>query len=195
MNLIANCGKKIILIAWIIFILFTLIFSFSCLLFLILALLHLFYKRVEREITDYDNNTIVSPIDAKVVGIYVDEDNKNIVLTLEKNYFSLFLNSSEVRSVIKSEDIYKKQFNGLKYNDNFYSNATEIVFNKDISLILKPARYCVNSFYDIKKAFKGQRIGFFSTGLVDIKLPYNCTLLVGMHDKILANADIAKIGE
>lgn len=195
MNLIANCGKRIILVAWIIFILFTWIFSFSCLLFVILVFLHLFYKRVEREITDDDINNIVSPIDAKVIEINIDEENQKIILTLDKTYCGLFLNSSEIRSVIKSDNIQIQAINGLKYNDNFYSNATKIAFNEEISCIFKPAKYCVKSIYNTNKALKGQRIGFFSVGLIDIVLPYNSTLLVGVGDKILANSNIARIGE
>lgn len=195
MNLIANCGKRIILVAWIIFILFTWIFSFSCLLFVILVFLHLFYKRVEREITDDDINNIVSPIDAKVIEINIDEENQKIILTLDKTYCGLFLNSSEIRSIIKSDNIQIHAINGLKYNDNFYSNATKIAFNEEISCIFKPAKYCVKSIYSTNKALKGQRIGFFSVGLIDIALPYNSTLLVGVGDKILANSNIARIGE
>lgn len=177
MNLIANCGKRIILIAWIVFIIFTFIFSFSYLLFAILILLHLFYKRVEREILDDDSNIIVSPIDADVVDIRVDEEQKIISLVLKKTYFSVLFKSSELRSVIKSEDIKLNSINGIKYNDDFYCNCKEITYNNNIICVVKPAEFSVFCLDTLHKVRKGQRIGFLSSGIIEIKLPYNLSLI------------------
>lgn len=194
MNLIANCGKRIILIAWIVFIIFTFIFSFSYLLFVILILLHLFYKRAEREILDDDVDIIVSPIDANVIGIDIDENNQTILLTLKKSCFNI-LDSSEIRSIIKTPILKIFSINGLKYNDDFYCNAKNIVFNEKLSCIVKPSQYSVINIEDIAEARKGQRIGFLSSGIIEIKLPYNSTILVGLGDKILANSKLARLGD
>ncbi len=194
MNLIANCGKRIILIAWIVFIIFTFIFSFSYLLFAILILLHLFYKRVEREILDDDIDIIVSPIDANVVDIYIDESNQTILLTLKKSCFNI-LDSSEIRSIIKTTSLKVFSINGLKYSDDFYCNAKNIIFNEKLSCIVKPSQYSVINIEDIAESRKGQRIGFLSSGIIEIKLPYNSTILVGLGDKILANSKLARLGD
>lgn len=195
MSLIANCGKRIILVAWIIFIFFTWIFSFSFLLFIVLIIVHLSYKSLEREVLDDDFNVVLSPIDAKVKNIEVDEEKKVILLTLIKTHIDIFADSQEIRSVIKTDELKVKNINGLKYSDDFYSNASELFFDKNISCVFKPAPYSIKNIYSLNKARKGQRIGFFSSGEVVVKLPYDSTILVGINDKILANSSIARLGE
>lgn len=193
--MIANSGKKVILIAWVIFILYILIFSFSYLLFAILIILHLLYKSPEREIIDDNNDIVLSPSDGKIIAINIDETNKELSVTLQKTYLSSLIFSSELRAPIKCENAQNIIKNGMKYNSNYFSNANYIVFDKGISTLIKPAKFSIKNIQLCSPIRKGQRIGLLTSGLIELKLPYSSTLLVGIGDKILANNPIANIGE
>lgn len=193
--MIASSGKKVILIALVIFILYTFIFSFSYLLFAILVILYLLYKSPEREINDDDAGVILSPADAKVLAINIDENNKELSVILKKSHISALYYSSELRAPIKCENIQNIVKNGMQYSKNYFSNANHIIFDKGISMLVKPARFSIKNFNLQSSRKKGQRIGLLSSGLIELKLPYSSTLLVGVGDKILANSPIANIGE
>lgn len=195
MKIVAHSGIKIILLAWLFLVLYSVVFSFSYILFFIVIFLHLVFKRSEREVIDVEEKFILAPVDAKVKEISIDENNKTISIVLKKSLLNIILDSSEIRAIIKTNEAKEYKINGLKYSDDYFCNAKKLEFKSGISVIFKPAEFSLFKL-DISNSYrKGERIGIFSSGLIEIVLPYESRILVGVNDKILANSAIATIGE
>lgn len=195
MKIVARSGIKVVLLAWVFLVLYSVIFSFSYVLFIVVIFLHLVFKRSEREIIEVDENFILSPLDGKIKSIKIDEENKTISLILKKSLLNIILESSEIRAIIKTDDAKESKINGLEYRTDYFCNATRVEFKSGISVLFKPSKYSLFKLEFNKNYRKGERIGIFSSGLVEISLPYDSRILVGVNDKILANQAIALIGE
>ena len=157
--------------------------------FLALICFVYFYYNPERIPQDLSENSILAPIDGKIVNIENQHD--GIYLEIKKPICFCGM----IRMPFEGEAKEKLMIQGL-YNGKEATGEKIILDFKgvcgDSSLVLYP-KICLRNvylyFFDSKFRM-GQRIGFFLNGRAKFKLPANVEIKVSIDDRIYAGSSV-----
>jgi len=200
-NLLPIAKEGFQYIAYAIFAIFLFsIFDFGILEFFALLLSAFFihtFRNPEREAVVFEQNSVVSPVDGKLISIDELKDNKEFSykLQIDSSYLDVSLLRAPLTSTLMSIDEKSgsrlSRFSPLfeKINEN-----TTLVFEDNNKNILKLSHTLKQSFAPIKvditegkKLFQGSRYGLMLSGVTTIYLPQNFRISASVGAEVKAS--------
>lgn len=154
------------------------------------------FKNPERELLSHEENTLVSPVDGKVILIEeIDSNEYSHKLTINSNYFDVSILRVPYKARVISQQIYK----GTRLNVNgslskkLNENAVLIFEDENLNKI-KMLHRSKESFLGIKidslmgdTLSQSLRYGLMLNGITEVYLPKNFTFNVKALDELHAS--------
>jgi len=183
----------------ILFIIITLIFDFdflSLIAFVATALLIFIYRNPEREILVFQEKSVLSPVDGKVVSIEDIQDSEYAYkITIDSTYADIGvlrvpMNAViEELSLVKGAKLAEETTLARKINEN-----STLVFKDASSNRVKVKHILKQSLTDItissiesQKVLQTTRYGFMANGLSTLYLPHNFRVNVSVGREVIAS--------
>lgn len=172
---------------------------FTLLSFVAMIFLIFIFRNPERELANFENLSVISPVDGKVLAIDEIKDSQYAYkLTIDNS----FLNVSILRAPMTSNVTSLKRQNGarLGFDEELSKKINEntiLVFEDDNKNKLKIVHRLKQSFCPIeigllesKKLNQSSRYGVMTNGITTIYLPQNFRLNVSVLDEVKASESL-----
>lgn len=186
----------ILILALIIFVLISLIWTFSWLLFFLLVALFIIYKNPNRELVCTDKKAILAPVDGKIIALK-NITHQDLGECIELCIKNSFYEPGLIRACGNWQVLDIKQRHGLFLPSSFElsSSFNERVFilakQEEKTLALRVSAGSLDRKIQLypKKSYKaGEALGFSFNASLSLLVPRDSRLLVLLGDKIKANA-------
>lgn len=176
---------------WILGLDFLQFFAFLTIIFLVFV-----FRNPEREIINFQNDSVVSPVDGLVSSIEeLSSGDYAYKVEIDSSYFNVALLRAPLTSSIENIEMYKgarvSAYNSLSKNIN---ENTVIIFSDKNENSVKIIHRLKQSFTGIKidaiksqNLFQGSRYGLIVNGITTLYLPQNFRLNVNIGGELVAS--------
>jgi len=195
---ISQAGFKAIGFGMILLILsFMLDFDFLSFILLIVTLLLIFiYRNPEREILAFQDQSVLSPVDGKVIAIEdILDDEYAYKITIDSTYADIGVLRVPINSTIEKLSLIRgaKLAEELSLSNKINENCT-LIFKDSLSNKVKVKHTLKESFTDIslsliesQKVLQTTRYGFMTNGVSSLYLPHNFRVNVSVGKEVSAS--------